>query len=231
MKSFSHQTGDFAIWKDKYGSGKDSSELWNQYITGEIKYSYSVNNILGDIDSFSRCLNYKTKETPIEKEIDVGGDTQKINIGTSYGKTWTYTETKEFYETDENSIAPLDEIINIERTYSYVEDKNPEGKVTGTVETWLIKESNKTVVENGVFKLMLQNLKTAKAFNTESTGNAFGSGIGGCNLFIFTKFFFKTGNIIFHLLLGNLSKDTSYPIKIYISINKKRNLLYLSLVI
>lgn len=44
--------------------------------------------------------------------------------------------------------------------------------------------SNKTVVERGVFTTMLHNLKTAKAFGTESTGNAFDGSVSGCNLFI-----------------------------------------------
>lgn len=43
---------------------------------------------------------------------------------------------------------------------------------------------NKTVVEKGVFKGMLHNLKTGKAFNTTSTGNGFSRSVGGCNLFI-----------------------------------------------
>lgn len=51
---------------------------------------------------------------------------------------------------------------------------------------------DKAVVENGVFKGMLHNLKTAKAFNTVSTGNAFGRGVSGCNL---------------HITAGNVSKE------------------------
>ncbi len=43
---------------------------------------------------------------------------------------------------------------------------------------------NKTVVDRGVFTTMLHDLKTAKAFDTESTGNAFGGSVSGCNLFI-----------------------------------------------
>lgn len=43
---------------------------------------------------------------------------------------------------------------------------------------------DKAVVENGVFKGMLHNLKTAQAFNTKSTGNGFGRGVSGCNLHI-----------------------------------------------
>ena len=43
---------------------------------------------------------------------------------------------------------------------------------------------NKTVVDKGVFTTMLHNLKTAKAFDTVSTGSAFGGAPSGCNLFI-----------------------------------------------
>ena len=42
---------------------------------------------------------------------------------------------------------------------------------------------DKTVVENGIFRTMLHNLKTARAFGTQSTGNAFG-GISPCNGYI-----------------------------------------------
>lgn len=37
----------------------------------------------------------------------------------------------------------------------------------------------KNIVENGVFKTMLHNIKTAKYFNTVSTGNGFKGGAGG----------------------------------------------------
>lgn len=43
---------------------------------------------------------------------------------------------------------------------------------------------DKTIVENGVFKAMLHDLKTAAAFGEEPTGNSFGGGIRGCNFFI-----------------------------------------------
>ncbi len=43
---------------------------------------------------------------------------------------------------------------------------------------------DKTVVEDGVFTAMLHNLKTAKAFGTVSTGNAFHGGIAPCNGYI-----------------------------------------------
>lgn len=42
----------------------------------------------------------------------------------------------------------------------------------------------KYVVEKGIFKTFLHNLKTAKAFNTVSTGNAVGNGVGGINFYI-----------------------------------------------
>jgi len=42
----------------------------------------------------------------------------------------------------------------------------------------------KEVVSNGVFKTFLHNLKTAKYFNTTSTGNAVGTGVGGINFYI-----------------------------------------------
>ena len=42
----------------------------------------------------------------------------------------------------------------------------------------------KYVVEKGVFKTFLHNLKTAKHFNTTSTGNAVGNGVGGINFYI-----------------------------------------------
>ena len=42
----------------------------------------------------------------------------------------------------------------------------------------------KNVVENGVFKTFLHNLKTAKALNTVSTGNATKRGVSGMNLYI-----------------------------------------------
>lgn len=42
----------------------------------------------------------------------------------------------------------------------------------------------KEVVSNGVFKTFLHNLKTAKYFNTESTGNAVGSSVGGINFYV-----------------------------------------------
>ena len=42
----------------------------------------------------------------------------------------------------------------------------------------------KEVVSNGVFKTFLHNLKTAKFFNTESTGNAVGSSVGGINFYV-----------------------------------------------
>ena len=42
---------------------------------------------------------------------------------------------------------------------------------------------DKTVVEDGIFKTMLHNLKTAKAFGVEPTGNCFG-GISPCNGYI-----------------------------------------------
>ncbi len=51
---------------------------------------------------------------------------------------------------------------------------------------------DKAVVENGVFKGLLHNLKTAKAFGTVSTGNAFGRGVSGCNL---------------HITAGSVSKE------------------------
>ncbi len=51
---------------------------------------------------------------------------------------------------------------------------------------------DKAVVEKGVFKGLLHNLKTAKAFNTVSTGNAFGRGVSGCNL---------------HITAGSVSKE------------------------
>ncbi len=41
---------------------------------------------------------------------------------------------------------------------------------------------DKTVVDKGVFTTMLHNLKTAKAFGTVSTGNAFRGSVAGCNL-------------------------------------------------
>ena len=42
----------------------------------------------------------------------------------------------------------------------------------------------KEVVTKGVFNTFLHNLKTAKYFNTESTGNAIGSGVGGINFYV-----------------------------------------------
>ena len=42
----------------------------------------------------------------------------------------------------------------------------------------------KMVVEKGYFKGFLHNLKTAKAFNTESTGNGFNGTARGCNFYI-----------------------------------------------
>ena len=43
---------------------------------------------------------------------------------------------------------------------------------------------DKTVVDKGIFKTMLHNLKTAKAFGTESTGNAFRGGASPANGYI-----------------------------------------------
>jgi len=43
---------------------------------------------------------------------------------------------------------------------------------------------NKTVVDRGVFTTMLHNLKTAKAFDTVSTGNGFGQSVSAKNFYI-----------------------------------------------
>lgn len=42
----------------------------------------------------------------------------------------------------------------------------------------------KEVVSNGVFKMFLHNLKTAKSFGTESTGNSTVSGVGPTNFYL-----------------------------------------------
>ncbi|MFA6843323.1 MAG: metallopeptidase TldD-related protein, partial [Bacilli bacterium] len=43
---------------------------------------------------------------------------------------------------------------------------------------------NKDVVKNGKFITFLHDLKSAKYFKTKSTGNSFGGGARGCNLYI-----------------------------------------------
>lgn len=58
----------------------------------------------------------------------------------------------------------------------------------------------KEVVSNGVFKTFLHNLKTAKYFNTESTGNAIGTGVGGKNFYI------KEGSVSKDDMIKSMSK-------------------------
>ena len=62
----------------------------------------------------------------------------------------------------------------------------------------------KNVVEKGVFKTFLHNLKTAKLFNTTSTGNGFsgprGSSTSGCNFYI------EKGNKSKEELISSLEK-------------------------
>ncbi len=58
----------------------------------------------------------------------------------------------------------------------------------------------KEVVSNGVFKTFLHNLKTAKYFNTKSTGNAIGQGVGGINFYI------KEGIVSKEDMIKNLEK-------------------------
>ncbi|MDO9629460.1 MAG: TldD/PmbA family protein [Acholeplasmataceae bacterium] len=56
------------------------------------------------------------------------------------------------------------------------------------------------VVENGVFKGFNHNLKTAKIFNEEPTGNGFGGGISSTNLYL------EPGNIDFNQLIKPIEK-------------------------
>lgn len=59
-----------------------------------------------------------------------------------------------------------------------------EAIIRSTFDSEGVATYTKNVVENGVFKTFLHNLKTAKALNTVSTGNATKRGVSGMNLYI-----------------------------------------------
>ncbi len=71
---------------------------------------------------------------------------------------------------------------------------------SGTFDDEGVATYTKEVVSNGVFKTFLHNLKTAKFFNTESTGNAVGSGVGGINFYI------KEGTISKEEMISGMKK-------------------------
>ena len=64
---------------------------------------------------------------------------------------------------------------------------------------------NKTIVENGKFLGFMHNLKTAKYFNTKSTGNGFGNSIMGMNFQI------KEGNKSKDELIKSIDKSFKNP--------------------
>ncbi|MFA6661591.1 MAG: metallopeptidase TldD-related protein [Bacilli bacterium] len=59
---------------------------------------------------------------------------------------------------------------------------------------------NKDVVKNGKFITFLHDLKSAKYFKTKSTGNSFGGGARGCNLYI------KNGNYSKEKMTSSIKK-------------------------
>ena len=66
-----------------------------------------------------------------------------------------------------------------------IDDPLKEGEINSeTFDDEGVATYTKAVVENGVFKTFLHNLKTAQFFNTTSTGNAVGNGVGGINFYI-----------------------------------------------
>ncbi len=75
------------------------------------------------------------------------------------------------------------------------------GYMTTAFDSEGVASRNKNVVENGILKTYLYNLKTANKYNTDSTGNGFKSSFKGSVHTSHTNFYINSGNINFDELI------------------------------
>ncbi|WP_235443206.1 TldD/PmbA family protein [Candidatus Phytoplasma pruni] len=158
----------------------------------------------GDVQSFGKLKFVKDfQEFNPEKqaqEVVVAGE-KKLNGATLKSKSYPTVFSNEMFA---DVLASFSSIFTGQSAYrNLTQLKNKEKQVIASPQVSIIEDpfsdqaffkekfddegvvcQPKNVVENGVFQGFIHNLKTAKIFNTQPTGNGFGGGTGFSNCYL-----------------------------------------------